>query len=188
MNFKLKLFSLFVFSLCFTGCGYHLAEDDGLTARYNSISVPYAIGDNDGSLTAAVIKEIARSGTFEYRDCGGSLTLKIKKIDLSQENIGFRYDRKKRGKLTDDIIPTEMRMTLVAEVVVVEAASGKQVLGPIKLSASIDFDHDYYFSRNGINVFSLGQLSDVDAAYVDVQEPLEEILAKKIVDYISQSW
>jgi hypothetical protein len=174
---------------CFlSSCGYRFDQYEGLAARYSTISVPYVEEDRDGSLTAAVIKEIVRSGTFEYQCDNGALILKIDQIDLREENIGFRYDRKKRGKLTKDIIPTETRIVSVVEVAVIESASGCTVLGPVRLSASVDFDHDYYFSRDEVNVFSLGQLIDVDEANDAVQSPLNQVLAEKIVAYISQSW
>lgn len=169
-------------------CGYHFGHDSSLAARYATISVPYIEGDIDGSLTAAVIKEFVRSGTFEYRDSGGDLLLKIKRIDLRDENIGFRYDRKKSGELRRSIIPTETRRFSFVEVFVEDAASGCVVLGPSRFSASIDFDHDYESARDEINVFSLGQLSDVDAAFEAVEIPLNLLLARKIVDYVTQSW
>ena len=171
-----------------SSCGYRFDQKEGLSARYATISVPYVDGDRDGSLTAAVVEEIVRSGSFEYRRDGGALVLEIEQVDLREENIGFRYDRKKRGKLTKDIIPTETRIISVVEVAVIESVSGCTVLGPVRLSASVDFDHDYYFSRDEVNVFSLGQLIDIDEAYDAVQTPLYQALAEKIVAYITQSW
>jgi len=165
-----------------------LGQGDGLRSRYSSISVPYVKGDQEGLLTAAIVKEIVRSGAFEYQFSGGSLVLNIIEIDLDEDNIGFRYDRKKQGCLTKDIIPTETRITIFVEVWVTEAASCTTLLGPVRLSASVDYDHDYYSSRDGVNVFSLGQLSDLEAAYDAVQIPLNRAIAEKIVDYISQSW
>lgn len=172
----------------FTGCGYRCGQEDGLPANYPTISVPYVEGDIDGSLTAAVIKAICRSGAFEYRTCNGALTLNVIQLDVDEDNIGFRYDRRKRGQLTDDVIPTEARITSLVEVSVTEAVSGRVVLGPVRLSASVDYDHDFYSSRNGVNIFSLGQLSDLEEAYDAVQAPLHYALAQKIVDYVTQSW
>lgn len=205
-----RLFYAYLVICCFvTSCGYRYGPDEGLPSRYSSISVPYIEGDIDGSFTTAVVKAIARSGTFEYRPQNGSLILYIAQVDEDTDNIGFRYDRKKPseltedidknnkdchydqkklGKLTKDIIPVEARIISLVEISVVEAASGNTVLGPVRISGSVDYDHDFYFSRNGVNIFSLGQLIDLEEAYDAVQKPLYDVLAQKIVDYINQSW
>lgn len=183
--------ALLILAMCISlyGCGYRLGQGcQGLSSRYSSISVPYVVGDKDGALTSAIIQEIVRSGSFQYRTFGGSLILNVNQIDITQDNIGFRYDRKKRGKLTKDTIPTEARITMIVEICVVEAASWCTVLGPVRLSASVEYDHDYYSSRDGVNIFSLGQLSDLEEAYDAVQTPLNRAIAQKISDYISQSW
>jgi len=73
-------------------------------------------------------------------------------------------------------------------VTVRETCSGSIVLGPAQLDASVDFDHDYYYSPDGINEFSLGQLTDYDVAYDTVQRPLNQALARKVVDYLTHSW
>lgn len=154
------------------------------------MTVPYVEGDKDGLLTSAIIRQISARGDFEYLCDGGDLILKVVVVDLSEENIGFRYDRNKEGHISKyrDIIPTETRLIALAEVSVMEACSGVIVLGPVRLTASVDFDHDYYFSRDGVNTFSLGQLSDIDAALDAVRRPLNEALARKIVDYVADSW
>ena len=179
---------LFILCLCLlSSCGYRTGPE-GLAARYSSITVPYVVGDLNGSLTAAVIKAITDLGSFEYRSSCASLILNIKEVDVDEINIGFCYDRKKSGKLTRDTIPIEARITMVVQVSVTEAASGRTVLGPARLAASIDYDHDYYFSHNGVNIFSLGQLTDLEESYDAVQKPLNEAMALKIADYITQSW
>lgn len=182
------LLPVLLLCISLSGCGYRFGECSGtLPCRYSTISVPYVEGDQNGSLTAAIVKEIARSGAFTYQ-CNGALILKVVVLDVYEDNIGFRYDRRKRGTLTKDTIPTETRLTIVVDVSVVEAASCCTILGPVHLAASIDYDHDYYSSRDGINIFSLGQLSDLDEAYDAAQTPLNRVIAQKIVDYISQSW
>lgn len=179
----------FAASLLLSGCGYRVGQNyEGLAGRYSTITVPYVKGDLDGTLTSAIIKEITRTGAFEYRYGGAALILNVTKVEIDEDNIGFRYDRKKRGTLTKDIIPTEARITILVEVCVTEAISCTTVLGPVLLSASVDYDHDYYSSRDGINIFSLGQLTDLEAAYDAVQTPLNRAIAEKIADYISESW
>lgn len=171
-----------------SSCSYQQGLGGGLSTTYSTISIPYVVGDRDGSLTSAIVKEIVRTGAFEFRYSGGALILNVVVIDIDEEDIGFRYDRKKRGKLTKDIIPTEERMTIIVEVTVTEAASCCTVLGPVRLSACIDYDHDYYSSRDGVNIFSLGQLTDLDEAYNTAEIPLFKLIARKIADYVTQSW
>ncbi len=180
-------FILYILCGLLVSCGYQ-SGPQGLSARYSTISVPYIKGDVDGSFTAAVIKSVTDSGAFEYRPCNGALVLNIKEVEVEEDNIGFRYYRRKSGKLTNDTVPTEARITSTVEVSLVDAASGCVVLGPDYISTSVDYDHDYYLSRNGVNIFSLGQLTDLEEAYDAVQKPLHEAAAEKITDYITQSW
>lgn len=170
-----------------TACGYQLGYQ-GLTQQYATLSLPYVEGDSDGSLTASIAHQVAISGAFQYQVDGGEVILIVKTNKVGEENIGFRYDRNNKGHLTHSIIPSETRLTLTAEVSLVEAASGRVLLAPVKLTASVDCDHEYNSSRFGVNVFSLGQLSDSDAAFEAAKSPLHRMLAQKIVDYISNSW
>lgn len=184
----LALIIIVTVTLLLSCCGYHFHDNSGLSSRYASISVPYVDGDLDGSLTAAIIKEFARAGNFEYRRTGGALVLKVSLIDNRDDNIGFRYDRKKDGERRKSIIPTETRRTTFVQVSVQDVASNTIVLGPAQLSASVAFDHDYEYARDEVNVFSLGQLSDFNQAVEAAQTPLNQVLARKIVDYVSHSW
>jgi len=189
MPVRIVLLFLFGISqlLFLTSCGYRFGSGE-LSSNYRTVTVPFVLGDLDGSFTSALIHQLSLSGEFEYVREGGSLVLKVNLTDFRDENIGFRYDRKKRGDLTKSVIPTETRITAFAEVSLVEACTGKVVLGPAKIMASVDFDHDYYSSRNGVNIFSLGQLGDIDAAHEAVNTPLYRALAQKLVDYVCQSW
>lgn len=177
-----------------TSCGYHLGQGE-LTERYRTISVPYVDGDEYGYMTAALVKEISRSGGFIYQNSGADLTLCVVVTDYSFDNIGYRYDRKKNGKIQRDIIPVETRATILAEFSLIEAASGCVVLGPVEMKSSLDFDHDHYNAGQiapsdgqAINIFSLGQLTDYDTAVDSVYKPLYLNLAAKIVDYINNAW
>lgn len=168
-------------------CQYQFGRGD-LSNRYTTLSIPYAEGDEEGELTAEVIRKISQSGALRYVSSGGDLILKIKWIDLRDENIGFRYDRRKRGELKKSLIPSETRLSALVEVSVIEAASGQVIRGPARIKTAVDFDHDYYSSHHGINIFSLGQLNDIDAAYDAVMHPLNRQLAERIVDYVINSW
>ncbi len=169
------------------GCHYQWGYGE-LSQHYSTFSVPYIDGDAKGELTAEVIKKLSTSGALRYSNDHGDLTLKIKVIELSDENIDFRYDRKKRGHLKKSIIPTETRVKALVEVTLIETVTEQVIKGPTRISASVDFDHSYYSSWHAINIFSLGQLSDVDAARDAVMHPLNRQLAERIVDYIINSW
>lgn len=179
------LLSLFITTV---SCGYHIGHGGRLLSQYFTFSVPFIKGDQNGSLTAEVIKQMSLSG-FSYSCSGEDLIIQIELIEFNDENIGFRYDRNKKGRIikSRSIIPTETRITASAQVTVIDI-SGNILLGPTKISANLDFDHDYYSSRNGINIFSLGQLDDYDAAYDAVYQPLVKALARKIVDFVCDSW
>ena len=171
--------------LLLTSCGYKL---DPLFEEVPTITVPYVVGDIEGELTAAIVKEISSTGRYAYRSSGGDFILLVRIIDEYTENIGFRYDRHRTGKLKKEIIPVEGRSIILAEVELVSSACSETVKGPIRLQASVDYDHDYYTIRNKDNVFSLGQVSDVDAAEEAAETPLYQKLAEKIADYLIYSW
>lgn len=165
-----------------SSCGYQaIRYSESCNKR---ISVPYIENDANGDFTAAVIHAISTSGGFEYCSTGGDLILQIRALDTQNEDIGFRYDRKKNGKLRHTMIPVERRTCALAEITLIDSNSGCTLLGPARLSSAVDYDHDYFNSRNGINVFSLGQLTDIDAAQEDIQYSLNRALAQKIADYI----
>jgi hypothetical protein len=175
-------------SLVFTGCAYHFGQGD-LAERYSTISIPYVEGDTGGRLTAHLIRRLSTSGAFKYMPHDGSLILRANLVELRDENIGFRYDRKKEGKLKHAVIPAETRLSAIVEIRLIDSTTGKVVRGPARLTASVDFDHDYYYSsRHEVNIFSLGQVNDIDAAHDAALEPLNRCLADKIADYIMNSW
>jgi hypothetical protein len=175
--------------LCFvlSGCGYKAGLGD-LPREYCTIQIPYVDGDRDGDLTRQIVEKMAASSTFRYVPYGGDLLLCVKILNYTNDNIGFRYDRNKEDELTHSIIPTETRLTVLTEVKVIDRCQGLTVLGPVRITSSVDFDHDYYGPRRDINVKSLGQLSDIDVAFDSALYPLNRNLAEKIVDYVIHSW
>jgi hypothetical protein len=182
----LLLLLLALASFSMGGCQYSFGRGE-LASQYSTIYVPYAEGDKEGDLTTQVIKCLSLRG-FRYVNYGGDLILNMKIFELRDENIGFRYDRKKCGKLKKVIIPTETRVTMVVEVTVIETSTGKTIRGPTRIKTSLDFDHDFYSSHHGVNIFSLGQLNDIDAAHNAVMKPLHRQMAERIVDYVINSW
>ena len=183
-------FSAVIISLCgllLCGCGYHLGEGS-LLSQYDTVCVPYIEGDHDGRLTEALVKNLEISGAIKYCHKDADVILKIKLLDFREENIGFRYDCNKEGTLTDNVIPSETRLTVLAEVTAIDSCSSCEIFGPDLLSASIDYDHDYYSNHGGVNVFSLGQLNDIDLAQQVAYRPLVRELAKRITDHVINSW
>lgn len=178
---------LFGLLLLFSGCGYRCGNGGALSS-YCTITIPYVEGDWNGALTSAIVKEISRSGALAYREEGGALLLHVRILDYYDDHIDFRYDRHKDGKLKKVVIPDETRATIIAEVTVIEAISYQILLGPVRISAEVEYDHDYYSTRDEINVTSLGQLTDIDAAQDASERPLNQRLAKKIVDYVTENW
>lgn len=184
----LRIRSLLLIGLALSGCAYHAGFIDPCREAYHTISVPFFCEDTEGCLTNAVIRELTRASGYEYRSSGGDLILQGSIIEIRDENIGFSYDLTNKGALTNSIIPTETRLSMVVEVSLIDSCSGKVILGPARLKGITDFDHDYESSRNEINIFSLGQLSDYDAAYDEAFSPLSRVLARKIVDYVNDGW
>jgi hypothetical protein len=194
---KILICALAVLSLCtLSSCGYR-GEESFLQSRYSSITVPFVEGDEDGSLTSAIVRELSVSSPIPYSQNGGDLILRVKILDIDDDNVGYRYDRKKRGTIRKRLIPCETRLTVNLEVGL-ENRCGELVLPRVIIIANQDFDHDYYTTRNfdpenqttnyGVNIFSLGQLSEIDAARDTVITPINAIISKKIVDYLSDSW
>lgn len=189
MTIKIGLIfiNLIIAATFLTSCSYQIGYGD-LVCHHKTFSIPYIDGDQTGELTAEIIKKMSDSSGLTYTSCDGDLTLDVKLVELRDENIGFRYDRKKKGKLRRVIIPSETRIKALADVKIIERVSRSTIRGPVRLSAMVDFDHTYYANRNRINVFSLGQLNDFDAAQDAVKLPLYRELAERIVDFVINSW
>jgi hypothetical protein len=179
------VFPFFVLAMAMTSCGYR-AGSGKLSDDYSTLTVPYIQGDNTGLLTSALIREVGVSSPFRYVNCDGDLCLDVRLVGFREENVGFRYDLQRDGKRAPWIIPDETRLSVAVEVKVLDHEC--IVLGPVRLTAAVDFDHEYYLSPNGVNVFSLGQLTDVREAREAANTPLAEAIAKKVVDYISNAW
>lgn len=172
-----------ILALLLSSCGYRVGISEAL-ASYQTISIPYVKNDQDGRMTSILIKTMTSQTGLVYERCGGDLILLVDLLEFEHDNIGYRYDRKKTGKLTHSIIPTETRLFVVAQVSLVEGSTGNCLAGPVKITADVDFDHTYEDTRDGINVFSLGQLTEYDEAYDAAFPPLYRRLSQKIADFL----
>lgn len=103
---------------------------------------------------------------------------------MHEENIGYRYDEDKEGNLTSNVIPQESRLVLITELSCIVNTTCEWLLPPTQIATYIEFDHEYYSSRDQINLFSLGQLNSLEVAREAAALPLAETLGKQISELI----
>jgi|GEM_PF-1886988 len=187
-NFKLlkTAFLLPLVVSLFSSCGWHLAPGMKKGDQI-AIQIPYVEGDHKGTLTSSLVSSLEKEGSFRVRD-SAHLILKVRLTDSKHENIGFRHKPKSLGEPGVKIIPDETRIKLLAEISVVDATSGRIILGPKNIIASVEFDHQNYSIRQDINSSSLGQLSDIDTTYDVIDIPLHRNMAHQISTYLSNHW
>lgn len=179
--------------LILSSCGYHFEGGERTT-----IAVPYVIGDQEGELTAALIRQISQSPTLSYSHGEGNWILNVKIINVSDERIGFRHDRSPvTEKLRKHLEGIEDRRRVTAEVVIISSSTEEIIYGPQIVSAEMDYDYVDPNSLKDLSVqgpngkffpvegFSLGQLDTIDAAKSDCLRPLYRKLAQKIIDGIT---
>ncbi len=184
--------TLSILSLVFlSACGYHFDGGEKI-----AVSVPYVVGDHEGELTDALVRAISQTANFRYSKGEGDWILKAKIVRTSNDRIGYRYDRDdKSGDLRKNIMGTENRKAISVEVSVVNATTGKLVVGPQTVQADAEYDYadsnslrDLSFidpvtgDRTTSITFSLGQLDTVGGAGEDAIYPVYRALAQKIID------
>jgi hypothetical protein len=186
-NYRKLIFLLALISFAFSGCGWHVSKSMNKNNE-KSISIPYVEGDSDGLLTASIIEQVEQQGGYKYVRDGGQLLLKVKVIDKESENIGFRYDPKHFAEKVKRVIPNEGRLKKLVEVSVLQGSTQECILGPIYIMGTCDFDHENYSPDRNINIFSLGQLSDIDTTYEVVDVPLNRDIGKKIALFLDNNF
>ncbi|MGE0198463.1 MAG: hypothetical protein AB7N99_03295 [Simkaniaceae bacterium] len=182
--------------LC-SACGYHV-DDSGVVSHFPTISVPYFSGDQDGTLTDAVIKGLSTSGEFTYVNGGGAVILEGAVISDNFEHIGYQYDRHHvSGVRINRLVPNEGRREITVRISLIDSLSQKVIYGPFDISASSDYDfvdsdslQDTSFidpagMRQSVLFFSLGQLDSSEGAHAMARFPVHERLATKIVEGLS---
>ncbi len=206
MKLKKQLRSLFQSRLIFllslltlglvTSCGYHTYQPGDKT----TVSIPYVEGDEQGELTSELIHQLDESRLYTFVREGGDLILKVSVVGDENEIIGFKFNRHTNsGEIERNLMPTENRRNLAAEVTLV-TATDEVVLGPIKVTASADYDYidvntvrelafineDSQKREKTIN-FSLGQLDSIEGAQDNVLKPVYHRLAKKIMSAVQKA-
>lgn len=177
-----------------SACGYHF---EGTDANAVTISVPYIKGDPEGILSAEIVRALSSSGQFDCVQTGGMLTLEAAIIAEGDDRIGYRYDRDPTtGKLRDNIVGTENRLTVSAEVKLIDNYTQQFVIAPQVVKAYSEYDYVdsnsirdlTFYAPNGtpekVLDFSLGQLDSVEGAHDDSLAVIYRHLAQKIVSGI----
>lgn len=180
--------------LLLSGCGYHF-EGGGDQGGMTSISIPYIKGQGLGQFNTELAQALSSSGVFDYVQSGGELILQVAIIADGDDRIGFRFDRDPTsGKLRDNILGTENRRSMTANVTLINAHTEETIFGPEVVSAIADYDYvdsnsirDLTFTTSKgkhqrVLDFSLGQLDSFEGAHDDSAIVLYRILAQKIVD------
>lgn len=206
---KLSVIFLLVCTLCLS-CGYRFEQQELENGEAISLSVPFVKGDLDGQLTNALIKEMSKTGSFRFVREGARHNLVVAIVEDEKHKIGFRYDRipnptpeelAKNDGREKNIVPTEGRRILTAQVTVEDTRSGKVVLGPTFVKAFMEYD--YVNSDNLVDLtflgpdnqrltvlnYSLGQLDSIEGAEDNALDPLYRHMAQKIIDgLLGQKW
>lgn len=176
-----------------TGCGYHSEDPNQFSANYQTLAVPYIVGDQEGLLTDELIKAIALSGQFTYSE-NGELILEGKIKTDQTTHIGWQYDRDPiTAKRINRLIPNEGRREVSVEFSLISARTGKCIYGPTEIKADSTYDFidpdsplDISFlnsakERQSVLFFSLGQLDSSEGAQNAALAPLYRKLAYKII-------
>lgn len=179
---------------CLAGCGYQWGLDKETPSQ---IFIPFAKGDEDGTLTSEIIRSLTASGLKSAPFDLSAYQLNITVLNTNTQTIGYRRDKQKvDGKVATNIVACEGRKAVALEVSLIETLSKKILHGPCLISADADYDfidgdsiQDLLFTSSaGVPVtvlpFSLGQLEPVEAAQEAASRPLNQKLSQKVVEYV----
>ncbi|NGX61031.1 MAG: hypothetical protein K940chlam9_00509 [Chlamydiae bacterium] len=194
--FTFRLFWIFTLLIPLSSCGYRFGRGE-LINRYQTVCVPFVEGDFKGELTEALVKAIATSTTLGLISCGSELRLEVCLFAPEDENIGFAYapeeddeeeKKKEKEKFSKIVVSNEARLSLSASFSLIENQTGCLLLGPCRVTSSIDFDFEPDLGNVDFHAFSLGQLEMHNLALEGALTPLYTNLAEKIVDYVQHAW
>lgn len=183
-----KICLYFLLFACF-GCSYKFKD-----APLGSVNVPFITDDAEGYLTKSLIYQLSSDGIFNYESDHADYTLKVDILDTKNEKIGYRRDRDQQGNPLKNLMPTESRQVIKAEVFLESNIDHKTVWGPVTITTDTDYDYveqdsfkdlsfvNSYHERQDVLSFSLGQMESVGSAQVSALKPLYRKLARNIVD------
>jgi hypothetical protein len=159
-------------------CGWRLAHSVS-SQQPMHIAIPYAKGDSTGEFSNRLIAAVSSQPGFVVDD-SGQYQLSVNLLDSREERIGYRYDPRRLHEGRKKIVPNENRGKQLVEVSIIDTHSQKVVRGPVYILGSAEYDHQENSIDNDINDFSLGQLSDINAAQDVTYIPLYRDLVLKI--------
>lgn len=183
-----------------TGCGYRWQPDFPTESR-PVVTIPFIPGDEDGMLTAEMVRAITASGLAQVRGSNPDYRLVVQIKNVQNQTIGYRRDPQKvHGKVRKNVLASEGRKTVFVEAALYRIHSDEIVYGPYEISGDADYDYidgdsiqDLTFvDASGLTQtvlpFSLGQLEPIESAQEAASRPLYNSLAQKIVDAIFSEW
>lgn len=192
-----RLFRSSLFFILYS-CGYHAGVGP---APIDTVSIPFISGDEYGSLTTELIRQLSSSGGLLYRNDGGHYLLKVKILSVNNNVIGFRRDRERTDEsLKENLRPAEGRQTIVVEASLLESSTDNVLWGPKTVTTDVDYDYvdpdslqdlsfiDSTGARRTVLNFSLGQLEPIDSAQEAALKPLYRKIARKVVDLVIFEW
>lgn len=193
-NFRI-LFLIFL-----SACGYRWQPEYPCETR-PSITVPFATGDDDGSLTNEIIRTLSTSGVADVRHSHGDYRLQVVITGFNFETTGYRRDRQKiSGEIKKNLVGCEGRKFMTVVATFYEGDSERIAYGPYQICEDSDYDYvdgdslqDLAFINSfGVPTtvlpFSLGQLESSEQAQEAATRPLYRKIAQKIVDVIRSEW
>ena len=187
-KFLSKLLSWGSLALICQSCGYQSAVNHNALSGYSSITVPYVEGDEEGDITAQLVQALAEEGPWKYHALDAELSLKVKILEIKREDVGYDRFYNENGEIERWMVPNERRLSVRAQVVVIEEATQKNILGPMELSESVKLDFNPEYSETNLVRFSLAQYDFVENAERTAHRPLNQRLAKIIVNSLINSW
>lgn len=195
-----KAAALFLLCLYLPSCGYRW-QPDFPTASRPTLTVPFIPGDEDGMLTAEIVRAVTASGLAYVRGHHPQYRLIIQIKNVQNQTIGYRRDPQKvNGKVRKNVLAAEGRKSVVVEATLYQADSEKIACGPYEITGDADYDYidgdsiqDLTFTdakgvQQTVLPFSLGQLEPIESAQEAASRPLYASLAQKIVDAIFSEW
>jgi hypothetical protein len=187
MKIAKSFFYLLCLSFMLNSCFGGYEQSSSTISRNYLVQIPYIQGDSSGLLTGHLIKEFSSSFPNQLAN-QSNISLQVKMLNEVEDNIGFQYEIDDNGNRENKIIPNENRLTLTAEVKLVELSTGEVLIGPEIVKVSGDFDFDFDAMKNDDMSLSLGQLNGLNDARDSAKFEIGSYLAKKIVQMLQDMY